>query len=257
MTVAPRTPGIFLTGAWRWLVMLNFEIDPKTLERQVPRGTILDDHGGKFFVSLVGFLFRETRVLGVPIPWHTTFEEVNLRFYVRREVGDETRRGVVFIREIVPRRAIAAVAKWAYNEPYIALPMRHKLDFPASLPGGLPSMEREQPPTEVAYQWLWQNRWNELRLSPSSGGELPIPGSHEEFITEHYFGYTPQKNGSTIEYRVEHPTWRQWSSKDATFDVDVASLYGAQFAPFVKGKPYSAFLADGSQIMVRRPTLII
>jgi uncharacterized protein len=249
MTAAPRPPGIFLTGAWRWLVMLNFEVDPKVLEHRVPRGTLLDRHDGKVFVSLVGFLFRETRIMGISIPWHGAFEEVNLRFYVRREVGDEVRRGVVFIREIVPRRAIAVVAMWAYNEPYIALPMRHTLAQTA-LPGDFP-------PSEISYQWLWQRRWNELRLAPNDGGAIPVPGSHEEFITEHYFGYTQQKDGSTIEYCVEHPAWRQWSAKNASFDVDAASLYGGEFAPYVKGKPYSALLADGSQIVVRRPSLLV
>lgn len=227
--------------------MLNFEVDAKVLESRVPRGCFLDQHEGRVFVGLVGFLFRETKVLGISIPWHVAFEEVNLRFYVRRDVGDEVRRGVVFIREIVPRQAIALVAKWAYNEPYIALPMRHSLSK---------ALDEASPPSAISYQWLWRRKWNELHLSPSGVGALPKPGSHEEFITEHYFGYTAQTNGSTIEYRVEHPPWRQWSANEASFDVDVASLYGEEFAPFVKGKPYSAFLAEGSPILVRRPTLL-
>lgn len=242
-----RPKPIFLTGAWRWLVMLNFEVDPKTLANRVPRGCLLDDHQGRYFVSLVGFLFYETRVLGIPIPWHRTFEEVNLRFYVRREVNDEIRRGVVFIREIVPRLAIAAVARWAYNEPYIALPMRHTLKPPA---GDL------APPSAINYQWLWQRKWNEMHFAPQGEGAIPVSGSHEEFITEHYYGYTRQSNGSTIEYRVEHPIWRQWSSLDYHFQVDVASLYGEEFAPFVRGKAFSALLAEGSPIIVRKPTLM-
>lgn len=245
MPNSPRLPGIFLTGAWRWLVMLNFEIDPRLLVDRVPKGCVLDQHDGRVFVSLVGFLFRDTRVLGISIPWHGAFEEVNLRFYVRRHVGDEVRRGVVFIREIVPRRAIAIVAKWAYNEPYISLPMRHTLGR-AKSDAALPD--------EVSYQWLWRGKWNELRFEPQGDGVVPLPGSHEEFITEHYFGYTRQVDGSTVEYRVEHAIWRQWTASEATFDVDVASLYGEEFAPFVKGKPYSALLAEGSPIIVRRPS---
>ncbi len=244
MSKPPRLPSIFLTGAWRWLVMLNFEVDATILQSRVPRGCLLDSHDGRVFVSLVGFLFHETRVLGIPVPWHRSFEEVNLRFYVRREVDGEVRRGVVFIREIVPRRAIATVAKWAYNEPYISLPMRHTLKPPA---------EDLAPPSQVTYQWLWQRKWNELHFAPHGEGTIPVPGSHEEFITEHYFGYTAQANGSTVEYRVEHPSWRQWSSSDCSYNVDVASLYGEEFSPFIKGKPYSAFLAEGSPIVVRRP----
>ena len=248
MTFPPRLPSVFLTGAWRWLVMLNFEIDPDILQSRVPRGVFLDRHDGKVFVSLVGFLFRDTRVMGISIPWHGAFEEVNLRFYVRREVDGEVRRGVVFIREIVPRRAIALVAKWAYNEPYIALPMRHTLKRGAE--------PETAPPSEIAYQWLLKSRWNELRIAPKNEGCLPTLGSHEEFITEHYFGYTSQKDGSTIEYRVEHPIWRQWSASDASFEVDIPSLYGEEFAPFVKGNPYSALLAEGSPVVVRRPMLL-
>jgi uncharacterized protein len=249
MAASPKLPGVFLTGAWRWLVMLNFEVDPKVLERRVPRGCLLDRHDGRVFVSLVGFLFRETRVLGIPVPWHRAFEEVNLRFYVRREVAGEVRRGVVFIREIVPRAAIAFVAKWAYNEPYIALPMRHSLSPPVE--------SAEKPPTEIAYQWFLKSRWNELRLSPKKEGALPTSGSHEEFITEHYYGYTAQRDGSTVEYRVEHPTWRQWAANDTSFDVDVPSLYGEEFSPYVKGTPFSALLAEGSPIIVRRPSRML
>lgn len=248
MAKSNRLPAVFLKGAWRWLVMLNFEVDPKVLEPRVPRGVLLDRHDDKVYVSLVGFLFRDTRVLGVPIPFHRAFEEVNLRFYVRRETENEVRRGVVFIREIVPRWAIAMVAKWAYNEPYIALPMRHTLGA---------TQIKADPPPEISYQWLWRKKWNELRFAPQGEGVMPTPGSHEEFITEHYYGYTAQTNGSTIEYRVEHPQWRQWTASETSFDVDVASLYGEEFAPFVRGKPSSALLAEGSPIIVRRPSLLI
>src|SRR6185295_273969 len=117
----------FLTAEWRHLVMLNYEIDPAILRRFVPRGTELDAWNGKTFVSLVGFLFLNTRVMGLPIPFHENFEEINLRFYVRRKADEGWRRGVVFIKEIVPRAAIAWVARWLYNENYVALPTGHAL----------------------------------------------------------------------------------------------------------------------------------
>jgi len=118
---------VFLTGEWRYLAMLNYRVEPALLEPLVPCGTTLDRWQGATYVSLVGFLFRDTRVLGAPIPLHRDFEEVNLRFYVSREVDGEMRRGVTFIREIVPRLAIATVARLAYNEPYVTLPMRHDI----------------------------------------------------------------------------------------------------------------------------------
>src|SRR6478735_9893003 len=107
----------FLTAEWRDLVMANYEIDPSMLADRVPRGTELDLHEGRCFVSLVGFMFLETRVMGFPVPFHTNFEEVNLRFYVKRKTEDEVRRGVVFIKEIVPRYAISTVARVMYGEP--------------------------------------------------------------------------------------------------------------------------------------------
>ena len=104
----------FLTACWRHLVMLNFTADPALLEPYVPPGTQLDFHDGRTFLSIVGFRFLNTRILGIPIPFHTNFDEVNLRFYVRRETPAGPRRGVVFIREIVPRailRPHAAAAR--------------------------------------------------------------------------------------------------------------------------------------------------
>src|SRR6266513_2477095 len=121
-------PRRFLTAEWRSLAMLNYEVDRSVLARRVPPGTELDSWGGVVYVSVVGFLFLKTRVLGVPIPGHRNFEEVNLRFYVRRKADGEWRRGVVFVKEIVPRRAIAAVARGLYGENYVAMPMSHAID---------------------------------------------------------------------------------------------------------------------------------
>src|SRR5918996_5117390 len=119
----------FLTAEWRDLVMLNYEVDPQVLARRVPPGTELDIWQGRALVSVVGFRFLRTRVLGLPIPFHRDFEEVNLRFYVRRQAEDGWRRGVVFIKEIAPRWAIATVARVVYNENYAARPMRHRIEL--------------------------------------------------------------------------------------------------------------------------------
>ncbi|HTO08358.1 MAG TPA: DUF2071 domain-containing protein, partial [Myxococcota bacterium] len=127
MTAAQSLGPVFLTAEWRDLAMLNYEIDPAVLEPRVPAGTELDAWSGRTFVSVVGFRFLRTRVLGVPVPYHVDFDEVNLRFYVRRKSGADWRRGVVFVKEIVPRRAIALVARVAYAENYVAHPMRHSI----------------------------------------------------------------------------------------------------------------------------------
>lgn len=224
--------------------MLNFTVDPRLLEPLVPRGTALDTWQGSVFISLVGFLFADTRVLGIPVPGHRTFEEVNLRFYVRRTVAGETRRGVTFIRELVPRRAIAWAARLAYNEPYRAMPMRHA--FGPVRPDGAPE--------RVAYAWRTRRGWTQLTCSVNSPPRSAAPQSVEEFITEHYWGYTRQRDGGTLEYRVDHPRWQIWDVSAPPVDGDLEATYGTQFASVVCARPVSAFLAGGSPVTVYAPT---
>jgi uncharacterized protein YqjF (DUF2071 family) len=233
-------PKAFLTADWRYLAMLNFVADPKLLEALLPRGTELDFHEGRTFLSIVGFLFLDTRVLGLPIPLHRDFEEVNLRFYVRRKNVDDWRRGVVFVRELVPRQAIALVARTFYGEPYSALRMRHRL-------------QHRDGNVMAEYQWRRGKRWETLAMTASGEPQGAVQGSHEEFITEHYWGYTARRSGLS-EYRVEHPRWRLWPAQTTRFEADVATLYGPQFVEALSAPPASAFIAEGSHVEVLRTT---
>ena len=250
--------GRFLTAHWRWLTMLNFEVDPDLLRPLVPRGVELDSFDGRFYASVVGFLFVHTRVLGVPVPWHRHFEELNLRFYVRREVDGEVRRGVVFVRELVPRTAIALVARWTYNEPYLALPMRHRLTglpdprhADADSPLASPAADRG-----VEYGWQVASHWNHLSASQLDEFRPLVPGEEAEFITEHYWGYCRQRNGGTVEYRVEHPPWNVARAASWDLDLDAEKLYGKSFVEPLAQPPRSAFVAVGSPIAVRKPQRI-
>jgi uncharacterized protein YqjF (DUF2071 family) len=228
----------FLTAEWRHLAMLNYAMDPSVLKRFVPSGMELDSYGGDYFVSVVGFRFLNTKVLGVAFPFHRNFDEVNLRFYVRRHAPEGWRRGVVFIRELVSRRAIAYVARACYGEPYSALPMRH-------------SIEHTPERMSVEYSWQRQGRW-ELLSATAEGQSKPIEnGSLEEFITEHYWGYTA-RNAVCSEYQVEHPRWQVWRATEAKLEADVSTLYGASFAESLSSRPASAFIAAGSWVIVRR-----
>jgi uncharacterized protein len=229
----------FLTAEWRWLAMLNYEVDAALLRPLVPAGTELDTWGGVTYASVVGFLFQDTRVLGVPIPFHRDFEELNLRFYVRRRGPEGWRRGVVFIKEIVPRMAIAAVARTVYNENYVAMPMRHRVDVSVDAGG------------TVEYGWRFRGRWCALHVAARGPAGPLVEGSEEEFITEHYWGYVRQRDGGTVEYRVEHPRWNVWRAESAALECDVARLYGAGWAECLSAPPRSALLADGSPIVVR------
>jgi uncharacterized protein YqjF (DUF2071 family) len=234
----------FLTARWRYLAMLNYELPPEVLAPLVPAGTELDSWQGKTFASIVGFLFLDTRVMGIAIPGHRDFEEVNLRFYVRRQAADGWRRGVVFVKEIVPRLAIAGTARLLYGEKYVALPMRHSiLGDPAR--GGL----------HVTYGWRHRGRWNGIGAVVEGPAQEALPGSEEEFITEHYWGYSSLRGGGCVEYQVEHPRWRVWSLSRPVLDCldrDIAALYGPRFAAPLAAGPSSAFLADGSEVVVRK-----
>ncbi|MDQ6656516.1 MAG: DUF2071 domain-containing protein [Verrucomicrobiota bacterium] len=238
--MAEVVPKPFLTAEWRHLAMLNFAADPALLQSLVPPGTELDFHRGETFLSVIGFLFLDTRVLRAPIPFHRNFEEVNLRFYVRRRAADGWRRGVAFIRELVPRQAIAFVARAFYGEPYLAVPMRH-------------SVERNAGGISVEYRWRRAGQWERLAMTAAGEPEETASGSHEEFITEHYWGYTARGERSS-EYGVEHPRWRCWRAQTWKFEADVASLYGTQFAAPLAAAPASAFIAEGSRVTVRRRT---
>jgi uncharacterized protein len=229
----------FLTARWRYLAMLNYEVPPEILQPLVPRGTELDAWQGKTFASMVGFLFLDTRVRGLAIPGHRNFEEVNLRFYVRRRAADGWRRGVVFVKEIVPRLAIAATARLLYGEKYVALPMRHAIT-------GDPDRDGMQ----VTYGWRHRGRWNGISALVSGSPREAEPGSEEEFITEHYWGYSSLRGGGSAEYRVEHPRWRVWPLERPVLDCDVAALYGRPFSDPLGAEPSSAFLADGSEVAV-------
>ena len=232
--------GVFLTAVWQHLAMLNYEVDARLLLPLVPAGTQLDRWNGRVFVSLVGFRFLKTKLLGLlPIPMHSNFEEVNLRFYVRRRAGDEVRRGVVFIREMVPRWAIAFVARRFYNENYVALPMAHEIRTIGDR-------------LRVTYRWQSEKRWNEINVETGGNAELPGENSVEQFITEHYWGYAAQPGGGCVEYRVTHPSWRVWQVRQSAFEGDAEEFYGKEIATVLRGAPESAFLAEGSAVTVMR-----
>ncbi|MEO6656289.1 MAG: DUF2071 domain-containing protein [Pyrinomonadaceae bacterium] len=223
----------FLTARWQDLIIANYEVDPKLLSARVPHGTNLDLEDGKCFVSLVGFMFLDTRVLGFPIPFHVNFEEVNLRFYIKREVGTETRRAVCFVKEIVPRFAIATVARVVYGEPYECWQMSHK-----------------KTQNTVAYDWSKRDRKNRLSVEIDESVGVPTAGSHGEFIIEHYWGYTARGGDRVDEYKVEHPKWELFSVKNDVIDVDFSKTYGDEFGFLTGTKPYSILLAKGSEVSV-------
>lgn len=223
------------------LVMLNYRVEPRLLLDRVPDGTELDFFEGETYISLVAFQFLDTRLLGVPVPFHRNFEEINLRFYVRRELEGETRRGVVFLKEIVPRRAIALVANLVYNESYVTMHTAHHATVGA---GGA---------RRLIYEWGHRSPSPasieiEIRGEPQLHGA----GTVESFITEHYWGYVEQRDGGTLEYEVVHPAWKVWHAERTRLVCDAARLYGEELAAELSREPDTAFLTEGSSVAVLR-----
>lgn len=227
----------FLTAKWQNLIMANYEIEPAILLPYLPKGVELDYFHGKTYVSLVGFLFKDSSVFNVPIPSMGTFEEVNLRFYVVRKLGNELRRGVVFINETVPNKIVAWVANKLYKEHYIAIPTKHQWTF-------------ANDKKEISYQWKVKSKWNSINVVASDSKQKMETDSIEEFIFEHYFGYTKVNPEKSIEYKINHPRWEINPIQNHQINCDFSAFYGEDFNVLNCTKPHSVMLAEGSAISV-------
>lgn len=217
--------------------MVNYVIDPKLLTRYVPHKTELDFWNNRCYVSLVGFMFLNTRLKGIFIPFHSNFEEVNLRFYVRYKDQGKWKRGVVFMKEIVPKPALTLVANTVYGEKYETLPMSH-------------IWEASNDKLKIEYSWE-KNRLHKVGVVANENAVEMNSESEEEFITEHFWGYTKIKETITSEYQVEHPRWKVYPVDEYYVDVDFDLVYGGNFVSLNHEKPTSVFLAEGSEIVVR------
>ena len=237
-----KRPGTFMTAEWKNLLMLNYSVDGSMLESFVPAGTELDAFDGTYYVSLVGFEFNRSRVFGMAIPFHQAFEEVNLRFYVRR--GEK--RGVVFIREFVPKLAVSMLARLLYNENYSYAPMSHRI-----------FTDTAADTVDAEYVWGSARARCSMRIGTEGANFLPPEGSLSQFITEHYWGYSRQPNGRSLEYEVRHPRWNVRNAKHAAFPGEAANLYGTAFGEVLTREPDSAFVADGSAVSIHFGTRIV
>jgi uncharacterized protein YqjF (DUF2071 family) len=229
---------VFLTAAWRKLIMANYAVDASSLAPYLPMRTELDRWNDTCYVSLVGFMFLNTRLKGIRIPFHSDFEEVNLRFYVRfKEVG-EWKRGTVFIKEMVPKPAISFVANTVYGENYETRSMSS-------------SWAEDLVNRKIKYAWKKHN-WNSMNIVTEKHLLDMGAGTEEEFITEHYWGLSKGKNNITFKYAVDHPRWQIYKTIESSIDVDFKDNYGAEFAFLNQEDPVSVFLAEGSEILVRQ-----
>jgi hypothetical protein len=235
----------FLKAQWKNLALINYEIDATRLEKYIPNGTEIDFWNGKCYISLVGFMFENVKLLRLKIPFHGNFEEVNLRFYVKRFENGEWKRGVVFIKEIVPKPALTIVANTVYKEHYQTLRMKHSIT------------ENKQEKIDFVYQWKTENKWNTILIETQKEPIEIEANSEAEFITEHYFGYTKVNNKKTFEYEVKHPRWQQYRVTNHNLDVDFKKTYSKEFEFLNNQKPISVMLAVGSEISVENKKRIV
>ena len=226
-----------LTAESKNLALINYEIDAEILENYIPKGTEIDTWNNKCYISLVGFMFENVKLLGMKIPFHINFEEVNLRFYVKRFENNKWKRGVVFIKEIVPKPALTLVANTLYKEHYQTLPMKH-------------STVENKNSKDFVYKWKTKNKWNTILVETEINPIEIEVNSEAEFITEHYFGYTKVNDEKTYEYEVKHPRWKQLKVINHQIDVNFGEVYGNDFEFLIHQNPISVLLAIGSEISV-------
>ena len=228
---------VFLKAKWENIIMANYEIEPKILLPFLPKGVELDMFDGKAYISLVGFMFKKTKLFNIPIPYFGTFEEINLRFYVTRKEENQIKRGVVFINETIPYKPVAWLANRLYKEHYTVVPTKNKITI-------------ENNSQKVHFQWLKNKKWNSIYVDSETKSGLMKIDSLEKFIYEHYYGYTKVNDQNTIEYQLHHPSWNVHKVNDYSVDCDFEAMYGASFSVLNQAKPIAVFIAEGSAVKV-------
>jgi uncharacterized protein YqjF (DUF2071 family) len=226
---------LFLKANWENIIMANYEIDPKILSPFLPKGVELDLFNDKCYISLVGFMFKNTKLFNVPIPFFGNFEEINLRFYVKREEGTVLKRGVVFINETIPYPIVAWVANKLYNEHYTVVPTKHEIITGESS-------------KNLKFEWLLNQKWNSIAVTTATTSEKMKPNSLESYIYEHYYGYTKINENKTEEYKLQHPSWKVSKVLDYKIECDFEAMYGKSFSVLNQAKPEAVFIADGSAV---------
>jgi uncharacterized protein YqjF (DUF2071 family) len=228
---------IFLKANWENIIMVNYEIDTKVLLPFLPNGVELDLYQGKAYISLVGFMFKKTKLFNISIPKLGTFEEINLRFYVIRKEENQIKRGVVFINETIPYKIVAWMANVLYKEHYTVVPTKHTIT----------KAEKSQ---KVTFEWMVNKKWNSIYVEH----EIPTLQMHqsslEKFIYEHYYGYTKINDNKTEEYRLRHPSWKIHNVIDYQISCDFEAMYGEAFSILNHTKPAAVFIAEGSSVAI-------
>jgi len=228
---------LFLKANWENIIMVNYEIAPDILMPYLPKGVELDLYQGKCYVSLVGFMFKDTKLFNIPIPRLGTFEEINLRFYVTRKDGGIIKRGVVFVNETIPYKIVAWMANTLYKEHYTVVPTKH-------------TISKDSNHQKIRFDWQLHKKWYSIYIENNLSSQPMQEDSLEKFIYEHYYGYTKVSDSKTEEYRLHHPSWEIHEVVDYKIDCDFKAMYGKSFLVLNDTKPEAVFIAKGSSVAI-------
>lgn len=226
-----------LTCQWRKLAFFNYIVSPEIIEKYLPRHTEIDFFNGQCFVSLVGFQFKDVAIEGIKVPFHTDFEEINLRCYVRHFDGQGWRQGTVFLSEIADKRLLTALANSLYNENYRTMPTKHS--------------QKEAPQgNQYGYYWKSENQWQQMEVSTATRPVSVDPESETAFLIHKLWGYGKHNEQQTNQYQIDHPLWQVYPVQQYSLEVDFSKIFGPEFAHLKGRKPHSVILAEGSPINV-------
>jgi uncharacterized protein len=228
---------IFLEANWQNIIMANYAVPQTLLTPYLPKGVELDLYKGEAYISLVGFLFKNTKLFSIPIPYFGTFEEVNLRFYVIRKEDNTIKRGVVFISETVPYKIVAWLANKLYHESYTTVKTKHQWDFTKTT-------------KVIKYDWKVGENWNSIGVEAQLIASEMQTNTIEEFIFEHYYGYAKVNEHETEEYNLYHPSWKINKVVNHTITCNFKAMYGTHFELLNSISPQSVLLAEGSGVSV-------
>lgn len=224
---------VFLTAEWKNLVLFNFAVPDEVLKPYLPKDCTLDYWNGSAYISFVAFQFLNTRVLNIKWPGFTHFPEINLRFYIKHH----GRRGVCFIREYVPSKLVAQIARSLYHEPYLATPIKAHI---------------EQQSSEIKARYEI-TKYDSIYSAQVIASPEPIQcsiDSEAHFFKEHELGVGKDPQGQTYKYEVHHPVWKTFKIKSYNLNLHWHSLYGEGFSFLQDRQANSVFFAEGSEIKV-------
>lgn len=228
-------PKLFLKARWENLILASYRVNPDLLLEYLPKELELDTINQDAFMSLVAFNFIDTKVKGIKVPFHINFPEINLRFYVKE--ASKGRRGVIFVREFVPRFFISFFANTLFNENYSSIPMKCILD---------------KNPDEIncRHEIKYKETSYYINLTVENKTFVPPNGSKEHFFKEHEWGFGRTRKGATLVYRVEHPFWKIYPVTKFEHNFDFGTIYGDKWNFLNNEKPCNVTFARGSEIKV-------